>query len=205
MPAHFSSQNLTTDSRHDRIAQVYSWAILYSLAQIKVNTLINPLRLNVGFIKQQSIGYSRSFPFNYVAIHLHPDLDLDDLIGNAKISRTPQGLLVEVALHAALPSECGHCLTTLQLTLDVNFTELYAFSPENATEPGLILPEDGYMDLGPVAREYILLEVPISPICQLDCKGLCPTCGGNLNESDCEHGGPQIDPRLEILKSLLLE
>ena len=42
-------------------------------------------------------------------------------------------------------------------------------------------------DLGPVVREYLLLEMPISPQCKADCKGLCDVCGANLNLGTCEH------------------
>jgi uncharacterized protein len=51
----------------------------------------------------------------------------------------------------------------------------------------------------------MFLAVPISPLCSPDCLGLCPICGGNLNESVCQHEEELIDPRLDILKSLLEE
>jgi uncharacterized protein len=52
-------------------------------------------------------------------------------------------------------------------------------------------------------REYILLEIPISPLCRPDCKGLCPICGNNLNEDTCHHEEEAGDPRLASLKALL--
>jgi uncharacterized protein len=87
--------------------------------------------------------------------------------------------------------------------LEIDFTELYAFSQRFATESELILPEDGHIDLEPLVREYMLLEIPISPLCKPDCKGLCPICGGNLNEEICNHDSDAIDLRLASLKSLL--
>jgi uncharacterized protein len=55
------------------------------------------------------------------------------------------------------------------------------------TESESILPEDANVDLAPMAREFLLLDVPISPVCKPDCKGLCPECGADLNVSPCEH------------------
>jgi len=52
-------------------------------------------------------------------------------------------------------------------------------------------------------REYMLLEVPLNPLCKPDCKGLCPICGGNLNEEVCNHDAEVLDPRLAALKMLL--
>jgi len=52
-------------------------------------------------------------------------------------------------------------------------------------------------------REYLVLDIPSRPLCRPECKGLCPECGNNLNESTCEHPESQIDPRLASLSSLL--
>jgi len=54
-------------------------------------------------------------------------------------------------------------------------------------ETELVVPDDGYINLAPLTRDYLLLELPIKPICRPDCKGLCPVCGVNLNETICEH------------------
>jgi uncharacterized protein len=95
------------------------------------------------------------------------------------------------------------CLTDFLYPLEVDFTELYAFSQRYVTDSGLLMPETGIIDLTPVLREYTLLEIPISPLCQPDCKGLCPICGNNLNEGDCNHEDESGDPRLASLKRLL--
>lgn len=146
-----------------------------------------PLRLNVGFLVNSAIGTSREFLFDFPSIHLNPDLDLNHLVGTAKISRTPQGLLVQGKFQAEVNSECVRCLVEFKQPLDVDFSELYAFTPRSVTESGLILPEDAHIDLEPLVREYMLIEIPISPLCREDCKGLCSICGEDLNEVTCEH------------------
>ncbi|UCH60444.1 MAG: DUF177 domain-containing protein [Anaerolineales bacterium] len=163
----------------------------------------NPLRLNAGFLINQPVGTSRDFDVEIQRIFLPPDLELSDLIGTAHVTRTAQGLLVQVRLHATLVGECGRCLTDFQLSLDTDFTELYAFSHNSVTESNLRLPENGQINLAPLVREYMILEIPITSLCQPDCKGLCPLCGENLNENTCNHNNEAIDPRLSILKSLL--
>ncbi len=161
------------------------------------------LRLNVGFIAHQPVGYRREFVFEYPELRLSNDLTLSDFSLTAAFSRNYQGLLAEVAIQAVTELECVRCLTTIQQPLRTNFTELFAFSARAATESGLILPEDGRIDLGPLVREYLILEIPISPICMPDCKGLCPVCGENRNTDECQHEIDEIDPRLADLKSLL--
>ena len=162
----------------------------------------SPLRLNVGFIVHQTIGYSRNFDFDVPQIHIKPDLILRDLLGTVGVSRTPQGLLVRVKMKAKISAECVRCLSDFDQDLDVDFSELYAFNRKSVTESGLILPEDGKIDLGPLLREFMFLEVPIKPLCRPDCKGLCPECGENLNENKCNHPPSTGDSRFDVLKAL---
>jgi uncharacterized protein len=163
----------------------------------------SPLRLNVGFVVAQSAGFSRDFPFDLPQINIPPDLHLSGLSGSVRATRTPQGILLQVDLQIQIGLECVRCLTDFLQSLNINFTELYAFSQRYVTDSGLLMPETGFIDLAPVLREYILLEIPISPLCRQDCKGLCPICGNNLNESTCNHEDESVDPRLASLKKLL--
>jgi DUF177 domain-containing protein len=163
----------------------------------------SPLRLNVGFIVAQSAGFSRDFPFDLPQINIPPDLRLSGMAGVVRATRTPQGILLQVQNQVLINLECVRCLSSFMQTLHIDFTELYAFSQRFATDSGLIMPETGIIDLAPVMRDYILLEIPISPLCRPDCKGLCPVCGNNLNESICHHEDEPGDPRLASLKTLL--
>ena len=62
------------------------------------------------------------------------------------------------------------------------------------------------IDLDPVVREQVLLALPVSVVCRDDCKGLCSTCGQDLNEKDCGHGKvKEVDVRLAKLKDIKLK
>lgn len=161
------------------------------------------LRLNVSFIVHLTVGSSREFLFDFPHIHLPPDLDLKKLSGTAQVTRTPQNLLVQIKMRATLLVECARCLVEFEQPLKIDFTELYAFSPRSVSESGLILPDNGEIDLAPLVREYMLLEIPINTLCTSDCKGFCPICGDNLTEKQHNHRKDSIDPRLAVLKKLL--
>lgn len=51
------------------------------------------------------------------------------------------------------------------------------------------------LHLDDVLREHVLLAIPMKPVCREDCRGLCPTCGANLNAGDCGCAARVIDPR----------
>lgn len=162
-----------------------------------------PLRLNVGFLVNSPIGVSRVFDFEASQMPVGDDLVLADFSGTAKISRTPQGLLVQGDFLGTVPLECVRCLTDFTQSMHWEFTELYAFKMENVTDSGLMMPEDAHIDLAPLMREYALLEVPINPLCRRDCKGLCLVCGENRNEVDCGHNNNNGDSPFSELGELL--
>ena len=163
------------------------------------------LSLNVGFIAHQTAGYSREFPLELPSFPLISELSINDLTGVARVTRTSQGLLVQVKLSAHTPGECVRCLEPFDLPLEIEFTDLYAFTTDATNETELVLPENSIIDLGPTVRDEMLVGIPISPICQPDCKGLCPYCGENRNIVTCHHENEDIDPRLDTLKSLFEE
>jgi uncharacterized protein len=161
-----------------------------------------PFRFNVGFIIHEDVGYSHDFPFAFEKLTLD-DLELTNFEGVASIGKTPQGLILQADFSAETTLECVRCLTNFEHALDWSFTELYAFDKRSETESGLLLPEDAHLDLAELIRDYALLEIPISPIHDENCKGLCPECGQNLNIKDCGHKPTEPDSPFAKLKDLL--
>ena len=149
--------------------------------------LRNQLRINIGFILNQAIGYYHDFQLDFPELSLPPDLLLLDFKGLARINRTPQGLLVNGDINTQTTQECVRCLEPYRQSLHATFDELYAFSSRMTTDSGLIVPEDGYIDLQPLVHDFLLIEIPINPLCKPDCLGLCPVCGVNRNTDPCKH------------------
>ena len=119
------------------------------------------------------------------------------------ITRSSEGLLSQGAFDAITESVCVRCLESFSQPLTVEFTELYAFPSRAQEDTELIVPAEGKIDFAPLLREYILLTIPIKPICQDSCQGLCPVCGISLNKGQCNHETTSGDPRLAILKQFL--
>jgi uncharacterized protein len=61
---------------------------------------------------------------------------------------------------------------------------------------------DGVIDLAELVREQLYLALPMKPLCQEACRGLCSECGTNLNSGACACTHDWEDPRLAPLKAL---
>ena len=88
--------------------------------------------------------------------------------------------------------ECRRCLTAVSYEVSGDLQLLYAdVDDENADEPDVYpIAELGTMvDLRPAVREQWLLDAAQLPLCRPDCKGLCPTCGAELNAGPCACAG----------------
>ena len=166
-------------------------------------TNLSALRINVGFIVNQAIGYSRDFSIEIPEYSFSNGLDVRNLAFDILISRTSEGLLVQVNGHALTPLECGYCLENFLLNLSFEFAEMFTFRSHAVEDTELILPDDLQIDLAPLLAEYLYLDIPINPMCKPDCQGLCPICGENQNFSTCNHSEENVDPRLSVLKALL--
>ncbi|MED4780652.1 YceD family protein [Brevibacillus choshinensis] len=101
---------------------------------------------------------------------------------------------------------CARCLNPFTHHASVAFSE--TFAPEDdpilrEDEDSDILPLEGdEIQLDSLLQEDFLLAMPIFPLCEEDCKGLCPTCGVNRNEVACICTNERIDPRLAGLADL---
>jgi uncharacterized protein len=161
------------------------------------------LRLNVGFLLKEGVGYSRDFRFDEPVVQVADDLTVHDLSGTVTLTRTPQGLYAQGRLTGTVDHECARCLEGYDQTVSARLAELYHYPPESAPPDSLTISDDVHLDLTPVVREDLLLSIPMHALCRPDCKGLCPQCGANWNEGPCDCRDETIDPRLAPLARLL--
>lgn len=119
--------------------------------------------------------------------------------------RNMAGVLVlsgqaETTLH----TRCDRCTKPLLLSKTVPFEHMLAETLENEEDGGeeIILLQDGQVDVEELARTAFILGMDTKVLCSPDCKGLCPTCGADLNLGPCACKKAP-DPRLAVLAKLL--
>jgi len=108
-----------------------------------------------------------------------------------------EGVLVTGSAHVRLGGECVRCLTEISGELEVDVQELYVYAGSEADdeEEAVSRLEGDQLDLEPVLRDAVVLDLPFQPLCRADCAGLCAECGADLNaDPDHDHEAP-IDPR----------
>jgi uncharacterized protein len=110
-----------------------------------------------------------------------------------------EGVLVTGSARVELAGECARCLEDITDTLEVDFSELFAY-PDSTTEATTSEDEvsrlvDDMVDMGPVIRDAIVLALPQAPLCSPDCQGLCGECGTRWAELPVDHAHEKMDPR----------
>ena len=96
------------------------------------------------------------------------------------------------------PGSCARCLEPFEDTLDLDVQELYAYagSTTEATseEDEVRRIEGDFLDLEPLVRDTVVLNLPLAPVCTEDCAGLCVDCGQRLDDLPADHTHEVVDP-----------
>lgn len=126
----------------------------------------------------------------------------DPIVVDVTLERVSEGIVVRGTVAARWEAACSRCLVPVGGELALHVGELYERQPlEGETYP---LSEDDIIDLEPLVRDALLLELPSVPLCRADCAGLCPSCGADHNLTLCECDDHEPDPRWDALRSLEL-
>ena len=123
------------------------------------------------------------------------------VVVDALLEWVSDGLLVTGTVEGAWEGLCRRCLTPVPGTLRAEVQELFESRP--ADDDAYRLGHDS-VDLEPLAREALVLDLPLAPLCREDCRGLCPTCGADLNQGACDCPPVEVDSRWAALDVLRL-
>ncbi|OGP72646.1 MAG: hypothetical protein A2V86_17870 [Deltaproteobacteria bacterium RBG_16_49_23] len=135
------------------------------------------------------------------------------LQSEAKIRRMGESVLIQGRVHTVLQLRCVRCLKEFSYPLASGFEltlhPLKGGAIEEETElSGKDLEsnffEGGEIHLSEIACEQVFLEIPMQPLCQEVCKGLCPDCGKDLNLSTCDCTKKELELEFSVLKKLKL-
>ena len=168
-----------------------------------VSSTARALRINAGELRR-SAGTHR-----HVELSIPPD-DLDlgdgrvtgDVVVAVDLESTIDGIVVGGTASVGWSDACRRCLRPIDGVAVAHVDELYQ---ERVTDPDAFPIEGEQLDLAPMTRELVLLELPDAPLCRDDCAGICAVCGRDRNVEPCDCDNEVRDERWAVLDQLDLD
>jgi uncharacterized protein len=156
----------------------------------------NDMRFNVSQLLKEGVGTRRSFPLNETLEAL-PDTGTTRVQGEVLITCIDKGVWVSGPVEANASSLCGRCLTQVDHKVSFHLDEEYSPTVdidsgasisviEEVGDSTFTIDHNHILDLTEAVRQYIVINLPMKPLCVDSCAGLCSTCGVNLNLCQCD-------------------
>ena len=133
-------------------------------------------------------------------------------VGSAELAKNSGGeVRVQGRYTVKLTAQCDRCLAEARFPLDAGFDLFYRPASTIARDEEIEIDEgeaeigfyeNGGLELEDILREQILLALPMQRVCSDDCKGICPVCGKNRNQSACDCSIGTSDDRWGALRKL---
>lgn len=145
-------------------------------------------------LKKSAAKLNLSEPFN------------GDVLLNCKMDKSISQIVFDCEVKANAELSCDRCAKDFIKELSNKFQIIYLFSKDEVDEEELnvhyLSPESDKIDLSNDAIEFCKLSIPLKVLCDDNCKGLCPSCGTDLNEKECDCSSENINPIWDKLKKL---
>ena len=159
---------------------------------------------NVSQLLKEMSGSTRTYRLNHF-MSVQDGAPRTRVSGTVKMMRTDAGIWLSAELATYFDCECSRCVTEMEQYVRMVIEEEYLPEVDVNTGARLNFPDefsDNFyidyshtLDLSEAIRQYFGLNMPLGPVCREDCKGLCPSCGVDLNKDDCNCDNVIRDPR----------
>lgn len=118
-----------------------------------------------------------------------------------QVTNTGKSLFAMGTACTSLKAACGRCLEEFIQPLDAPYEDEWVFGQQASEEQDdtVLMFEKDEIEISERVFEQIVLALPMKFICSPECQGLCPSCGANLNASQCNCVKDDLDPRLAEL------
>ena len=171
------------------------------------------LQVNVAQLLKDIVGTTRVFEVEGLA------LESDDGVaayvrGEFRLTRTDSGVWASGPVAFSVDYVCSRCLTPFASWIEARVDDVFLPSVDITTGAKLrygdddtgadvnSIDEQHVLDLSDALHQYRMAGISMAPVCREDCKGICPECGTDLNESACSCERFQ-DQRWTVLRELL--
>lgn len=162
---------------------------------------LQPLRVNaVELLRQPGAVSSVDDTFAVAPLEAEHERAQGDVHVELTLRSSNDGIAVSGTVSADWATVCRRCLTEVSGHAVGDVDELYQI---DQTDPDAYVIENGQLDLVPLVRETILLELDLERVCRDDCAGLCPVCGVDRNTTECTCDATVTDDRWSALEGFV--
>ena len=120
---------------------------------------------------------------------------VDDITIQLDIAKAEENIFINCVIAVPIGLHCIRCLADFKFPLEATFH--YTLYPDrdrysspdqeiNREDLDVLYYQGDIIEISPVVREQLLLGIPSHPLCHTSCKGICPQCGANLNNTSCQ-------------------
>lgn len=156
---------------------------------------------------------------NEIKLHVQPkEVDIEnsitanDIECTIELNKNKSEVLLEGKISCTLELKCSRCFKPFSLKKNESLSAYFVkkesrkkTETERLSTKDILTEyyENDTINLAPILHDIIALSIPMKPLCSSVCKGLCPSCGANLNSENCTCTSEKTDPRWDPLKKLL--
>ena len=155
------------------------------------------MRFNVAQLLKEGVGARRSYAIDETLEPL-AETGTTRVKGSITVTRIDNGVWASGSIEANAFSACARCLTSAEHpvrfrmdeeilpTVTIDSGSPQAVKSAQAVREGLFTLDSRHnLDLTEAVRQYVIINLPMKPLCRRDCAGLCASCGVNLNDHQC--------------------
>ncbi|MBO7737565.1 MAG: DUF177 domain-containing protein [Clostridia bacterium] len=132
-----------------------------------------------------------------------PDITEGSFKAEGKVKNFSGYMLLEGEVEAQFSAICGRCSRSTKQNLKACISRPVAQTLLQEDDDYILASENGELDIREAVEEAVFMEIPVRFLCKEECKGLCPKCGADLNNTSCSCVEDKTDPRLAKLREYL--
>lgn len=192
---------------------------IYILKNFECSFLVGTVKIRIDDLKDKTVELSDVEPVagypTLVAMEEAGECSfLAPLTIHLAVAREYDHIRVSGRVATELRLNCSRCLAEYRAQVDSPFTIFYLRATGTDQDEEVELAEEELIsatysgdeiDFTPEIAEQIIMAIPFKPLCREDCRGLCPTCGADLNVAGCDCSRQEINVKFSALKNFKVE
>lgn len=170
----------------------------------------NEMMIEVERLTDEGEGFEKVYAPGALSLEDEYASLLREVRFDGRVSKKHDEVCVQGSIETAVGLLCDRCLSPVVVAVKIDFKAELVAALEAGTEArelqdadlDISVYEGATINLDEIVREQILLSLPTRQLCGEDCRGLCASCGANLNANACACERQQVDPRWSALAAL---